>query len=51
MKKGYWVVAYHTVGDEAMMARYATLSKVALDGVGARILVSPRSEVTAREGG
>jgi uncharacterized protein (DUF1330 family) len=51
MKKGYWVVAYRTVGDEAMMARYMVLAGVALRPFGARLLVSPKSEVTAFEAG
>ena len=51
MKKGYWVVAYGSVGDEAMMGRYLTLAVPALDKFGARTLVSPKSEVTAYEAG
>jgi uncharacterized protein (DUF1330 family) len=51
MKKGYWVVAYRTVGDEAMMARYMELAGAALRPFGARLLVSPKSEVTAFEAG
>jgi hypothetical protein len=30
MKKGYWVVAYRSVGDEAMMSKYAALAGAAL---------------------
>jgi uncharacterized protein (DUF1330 family) len=51
MKKGYWVVAYHTVGDEAMMNGYVALAGAALVPFGARVLVSSRSEVTALEAG
>ena len=51
MKKGYWVVAYHTVGDEATMKRYRELAGAALEPFGARLLVSPKSEVTALEAG
>jgi uncharacterized protein (DUF1330 family) len=51
MKKGYWVVAYHTVGDQATMKSYRELAGVALEPFGARILVSPKSEVTALEAG
>ena len=51
MKKGYWVVTYRTVGDEAMMTRYVELAGVALGPFGARVLVSPKSAVTAREAG
>ncbi len=34
MKKGYWVVAYRTVGDEAMMSRYLALARAALGPLG-----------------
>jgi uncharacterized protein (DUF1330 family) len=51
MKKGYWVVAYRAVGDEAMMSRYLALAGVALKPFGARLLVSPASAVTAHEAG
>ena len=51
MKKGYWVVSYKTVGDEAMMSRYLTLAIAALGPLGARTLVSPRGAVTAHEAG
>jgi uncharacterized protein (DUF1330 family) len=51
MKKGYWVVAYHTVGDEATMKNYGELAGRALVPFRARILVSPKSEVTALEAG
>jgi uncharacterized protein (DUF1330 family) len=51
MKKGYWVVAYHSVGDEATMKNYIELAGVALAPFGVRLLVSPKSEVTALEAG
>jgi uncharacterized protein (DUF1330 family) len=51
MKKGYWVVAYRTVGDEATMKSYVALAGAALGSFGARALVPPGSEVTAREAG
>ena len=51
MKKGYWVVAYRTVGDEATMKNYAALAGVALGPFGAKLLVPPGSPVTAREAG
>jgi uncharacterized protein (DUF1330 family) len=49
MKKGYWVVAYQTIGDEATMKNYLTLAVAALGQFGARTLVSPKSAVTALE--
>jgi uncharacterized protein (DUF1330 family) len=51
MKKGYWVVAYHTVGDEATMKSYVELAVAALVKFGARTLVPPGNAVTAREAG
>jgi uncharacterized protein (DUF1330 family) len=51
MKKGYWMVAYRAVGDEAMMNRYVELARVALRAFGARSLVPPGSPVTAHEAG
>ena len=51
MKKGYWVVSYRTVGDEAMMSRYVALAVAALGQFGAHSLVSPRSAVTPHEAG
>jgi len=51
MKKGYWVVAYRRVGDQAMMSRYLELAGAALHPFGARLLVSPMNAVTAHEAG
>ena len=51
MKKGYWVVAYRTVGDEATMKNYSTLANAALGLFGARLLVPSTSVVTAHEAG
>jgi uncharacterized protein (DUF1330 family) len=51
MKKGYWVVAYRTVGDEATMKNYVTLAVAALGKFEARTLAPPGSPVTAHEAG
>ena len=51
MKKGYWVVAYRTIGDEATMKKYVELATASLGTLGARLLSSSKSEVTAREAG
>ena len=51
MKKGYWVVAYRKVGDEATMKHYAALAAEALGQFGARVLASPKSAVTAHKAG
>ena len=51
MKKGYWVVAYRTMGDEATMKNYVTLDIAALGKFGARTLAPPGNPVTAHEAG
>src|ERR1700709_2419056 len=51
MKKGYWIVAYQTVGDDASMKSYGELAGAALAPFGVRILVSPKSAVMPRESG
>src|SRR5580704_2974135 len=51
MKKGYWVVAYRSISDEAAMKNYVPLAMVALGKFGARALVRPGSAVTAYEAG
>ena len=51
MKKGYWVVAYRSVGDEAMMKKYVELARAALHPFGAHSLVPPGSAVTPHEAG
>jgi uncharacterized protein (DUF1330 family) len=51
MKKGYWVIAYRTIGDEATMNNYVALAVAAVGLFGARLLVGPKSVVTAREAG
>jgi uncharacterized protein (DUF1330 family) len=52
MKKGYWVVAYRSVGEEAAMTHYVPLAVTALKEFGARTLVSPaNTAITAHEAG
>jgi len=51
MKKGSWLVAYRTIGDEPTMKNYVALAMAALGQFGARTLVSPTSVVTAHEAG
>jgi uncharacterized protein (DUF1330 family) len=51
MKKGYWMVAYRTVGDEATMKSYRELASAALKQFGSRLLVAPGGAVTAVEAG
>ena len=47
MNKGYWVVAYRKVLDQATVKNYAALLVPVLEKFGARMLVSPTSVVTA----
>jgi uncharacterized protein (DUF1330 family) len=51
MKKGYWVVAYRSISDEAAMNNYVPLAIAALGKFGARVIVPPGSAVTAHEAG
>jgi uncharacterized protein (DUF1330 family) len=51
MNKGYWVVAYRKVHDQATVKNYAALLVPALGKFGGRMLVSPTSVVTAQEAG
>jgi uncharacterized protein (DUF1330 family) len=51
MNKGYWVVAYRKVFDQATVKNYAALLLPVLEKFGARMLVSPTSVVTAHEAG
>jgi uncharacterized protein (DUF1330 family) len=51
MNKGYWVVAYRKVHDQATVKNYAALLVPALGKFGGRMLVSPTSVVTAKEAG
>ena len=51
MNKGYWVVAYRKVLDQATVKNYAALLVPVLGKFGGRMLVSPTSVVTAQEAG
>ena len=51
MNKGYWVVAYRKVLDQATVKEYAALLVPVLEKFGARMLVSPTSVVTAEGAG
>ena len=51
MQKGYWVVAYRKIRDQATVKEYTALLMPVLDKFGARMLVSPASVVTAEEAG
>jgi uncharacterized protein (DUF1330 family) len=51
MNKGYWVVAYRKVLDEATVKNYAALLIPVLEKFGGRMLVAPTSVVTAEGAG
>jgi uncharacterized protein (DUF1330 family) len=50
MKKGYWIVAYRSISDEAALREYGVLATVAIAEHGGRTLVRT-SEVEPREAG
>ena len=50
MKKGYWVVAYRSVSDEAALKEYGKLAMPAIEAGGGRTLIRT-SEVEPREAG
>jgi uncharacterized protein (DUF1330 family) len=51
MKKGYWVVAYRTISDEAAVKAYAELARPAVKSLGGRFLTSSDSEILVQEVG
>ncbi len=50
MKKGYWVVAYRSVSDEARLKEYGKLAVPAIEAGGGQMLIRT-SDVDARESG
>ena len=50
VKKGYWVVAYRSVGDESALKEYGKLAVPAIQAGGGRSLIRT-AEVEARESG
>jgi len=51
MKKGYWVVAYRSITDEAAVKAYAVLAMPAIQSFGGRFLTMSASKVQAHEAG
>ncbi len=51
MKKGYWVVAYHSVSDEAALKAYGALVPPIIESFGGTILVRAASPVQVHEAG
>ena len=50
VKKGYWIVAYRSVGDESTLKEYGKLAVPAIQAGGGRLLIRT-AEVEARESG
>ena len=51
MKKGYWVVAYRAISDEAALKAYGALAVLAVESFGGRFLTRSTSQVQAHEAG
>ena len=51
MKKGYWVVVYRSISDEAAAKDYGALAVPALESFGGRFLTRSTSQLQAHEAG
>ena len=51
MKKGYWVVAYRSISNEAAVKAYGVLAVRAVQAFGRRFLTMPMNRVQAHEAG
>ena len=51
MKKGYWVVAYRSIADEAAVKAYAALAVPAVQSFGGCFLTNSASQVQSHEAG
>src|SRR5476649_1672630 len=51
MKKGYWIVDYRSMTDEAALRAYAALALPAIEAHGGRALVRTAEAVEPREAG
>ena len=51
MKKGYWVVAYRAISDEAALKAYAAVAVPAVQSFAGRFLTSSKSQIQAHEAG
>lgn len=50
MKKGYWIVCYRSISDDAALREYAALAMAAIEAHGGKTIVRT-SEVDPREAG
>lgn len=51
MKKGYWIVDYRSITDEAAIRAYAALALPAIEAHGGRALVRTADAIEPREAG
>jgi len=51
MKKGYWIVEYRSISDEAAIREYAALALPAIEAHGGRALVRTSEAIEPREAG
>jgi uncharacterized protein (DUF1330 family) len=51
VKKGYWVVAYRSISDEAAVKAYAAAAGPAIESLGGRLLTRSASQVQPHEAG
>jgi uncharacterized protein (DUF1330 family) len=51
MKKGYWVVTYRSISDEAAANAYGALAVPVVESFGGRFLTKSSSQVQAHEAG
>jgi uncharacterized protein (DUF1330 family) len=51
MKKGYWVVAYRSISNEAALKEYARIAGPAIQAAGGRALIRTSEGIEARESG
>ena len=51
MKKGYWVVVYRSVSDEAALKEYGKLAIPAIEAGGGRLIVRTADRIEPHESG
>ena len=51
MKKGYWIVAYRSISDQAALKEYGRLAGPAIQAAGGKALVRTSEGIEARESG
>jgi uncharacterized protein (DUF1330 family) len=51
MKKGYWVVCYRSVSDDAALKRYGAVAIPAIEAGGGKALIRTADAVEPREAG